>query len=216
MTDVAVVLSGCGFLDGAEIHESVLTLLALDTHNLSYQCYAPDKPQMDVVNHAAGEPADESRNVLVEAARIARGNIRPLSELDPDSYRAIVFPGGYGAAKNLCNFAVAGADMVLDPQVERVAKAFATRGKPAGYICIAPAMISRIYPQGVRCTIGTDEGTAAALTAMGAEHVACPVDDAVSDERYKVVSTPAYMLAQRISEASAGIGKLIQQIADWL
>ncbi len=216
MTDVAVVLSGCGFLDGAEIHESVMTLLALDSHELSYQCFAPDKPQRDVVNHYTKTPADEQRNVLTEAARIARGAIRPLSELDPAQFRAIVFPGGYGAAKNLCDFAVNGTGMQLDPEVERVARAFAEAGKPAGYICIAPAMIPRIYPAGVRCTIGTDTETAAALQAMGAEHRNCPVDDIVADERYKVVSTPAYMLAQRISEAAAGIEKLVCQVRDWL
>ncbi|WP_369601838.1 isoprenoid biosynthesis glyoxalase ElbB [Hahella sp. SMD15-11] len=216
MTDVAVVLSGCGFLDGAEIHESVMTLLALDSHELSYQCFAPDKPQQDVVNHYTKTPADEQRNVLTEAARIARGAIHPLSELDPAQFRAIVFPGGYGAAKNLCDFAVNGTGMQLDPEVERVARAFAEAGKPAGYICIAPAMIPRIYPAGVRCTIGTDTETAAALQAMGAEHQNCPVDDIVADERYKVVSTPAYMLARRISEAGAGIEKLVRQIRDWL
>ena len=216
MAKIAVVLSGCGVFDGTEIHESVLTLLALDSHNHSYQCFAPDIEQMHVINHLTGEPsAGETRNVLVESARIARGNIKNLAELSVADFDAIIFPGGFGAAKNLCNFAVKGADMNVDPGVEAVAKNFAKAGKPAGYMCIAPTMLARIYGDGVRCTIGNAEDVAGAITAMGGEHVNREVHDIAIDENRKVVTTPAYMLANRISEAAQGINKLVDQITYW-
>ena len=217
MANFAVVLSGCGFFDGAEIHESVLTLLALDTNNHIYQCFAPDIGQMHVVNHLSGETAEgETRNVLVESARIARGNIKPLTELSVNDFDAIIFPGGFGAAKNLCSFAVKGADMTVEPSVEAVAKSFAEASKPAGYVCIAPAMLTKIYGSGVQCTIGNAEDVAGAITAMGGEHIQCEVTEIVVDEARKVVTTPAYMLANRISEAATGINKLVEQINKWL
>ncbi|GGD71984.1 isoprenoid biosynthesis glyoxalase ElbB [Lacimicrobium alkaliphilum] len=213
MKNVAVVLSGCGVFDGAEIYESVLTLLALDTHGAKYQCFAPDMQQYHVINHLTGEEMEgERRNVLVEAARIARGEINKLEDLDVKDFDALLLPGGFGAAKNLSDFALKGSDCTVQPQVERVCKAFAEKGKPAGYLCIAPAMLARIYGRDVKLTIGNDAETAKAITDMGAEHINCAVTDVVEDTDHKLVTSPAYMLAQNIGEAAKGINKLVDKV----
>ncbi len=216
MAKIAVVLSGSGVYDGSELHEAVLTLLHLDRHGAEIRCFAPDKPQMHVINHLAGETAEgESRNVLVEAARIARGDIKPLNMLAADRFDAVIFPGGYGAAKNLCTFAVDGAHCTVDDDVRRVVLEFHRAGKPVAPMCIAPAIVARVLGgQGVRVrlTIGNDRDTAAALETMGAEHVECPVDDVVVDEANRVVSTPAYMLGPSIAHVDKGIGKLVDTV----
>ncbi|MFD2179169.1 isoprenoid biosynthesis glyoxalase ElbB [Veronia pacifica] len=212
MKKVAVILSGCGVFDGAEIHESVLSLLALEQNGASWHCFAPDVKQHHVINHKAGEESVESRNVLEESARIARGNIAPLAELDPSAFDALLIPGGFGVAKNLCDFAVKGAEMTVDPEVKTVCQAFANQGKPAGYVCIAPVMIPAVYGEGATATLGTDPETAAAFSAMGGKHVDCSVEDIVYDEQRKLLSTPAYMLAGSISEASVGINKLVSKL----
>jgi enhancing lycopene biosynthesis protein 2 len=213
MAKVAVVLSGCGVYDGAEINEAVLTLLCLEQQGASYQCFAPNIEQMHVVNHLTGEPAqDESRNVLVEAARIARGNIKDLGEADVAEFDALLVPGGFGAAKNLSNFAVAGAEMDVQSDFLRVARAFHEADKPIGLICIAPVMAAAICGEGTRCTIGNDAETAAAINAMGAEHLECPVSEARVDAERKMVTTPAYMLAGSVSEAYAGITECVKEV----
>ncbi|MFZ5843937.1 MAG: isoprenoid biosynthesis glyoxalase ElbB [Pseudomonadota bacterium] len=207
---VAVMLSGCGVYDGTEIHEAVLTLLALSRAGVAYQCLAPNRPQAHVINHLTGAVSDgESRNVLVEAARIARGQVLDVARANPADYAALFFPGGFGAAKNLCDFAFKGADCQVQPDVLKFAQAFAHGCKPVCFICIAPAMIPRIYGAGARGTIGTDADTAAAIEAMGGVHVSCPVREFVVDEQRKIVSTPAYMLAQNIAEAADGIEKAV-------
>ncbi|WP_347253369.1 isoprenoid biosynthesis glyoxalase ElbB [Leminorella grimontii] len=212
MKRVAVVLSGCGFLDGAEIHESVLALLALDRAGAQVTCFAPDQPQADVVNHFTGQPASESRNVLTESARIARGKIQPLSQADASLFDALIVPGGFGAAKNLSNFASAGAECVINQDLVRLVKAMHQAGKPMGFICIAPALLPKLLGVPVRVTIGNDIDTAEIIDAMGGEHITCPVDDIVVDEDQKVVTTPAYMLAQGIAEAAQGIEKLVSRV----
>lgn len=213
----AVVLSGCGYLDGAEVFESVLTLLALERRGASYTCFAPDREQMHVVNHLTGDVVEgASRNVLQEAGRIVRGEIRPLKELVVDEFDALLLPGGYGAAKNLSSFATQGRDMTLNAELFNACVGFADAGKPAGYICIAPTMITKVYGKGTRCTIGHDESTAAEITAMGGDHQDCPVDDIVVDEQRKVVSTPAYMLAQSVLDAEKGISKLVNRVLDFV
>jgi len=211
MKNIAVILSGCGVFDGAEIHESVLTLLALDLAGAKYTCAAPDIDQAHVINHLAGAPSEgETRNVLQESARIARGDIKPLSEIDPADFDAIILPGGFGAAKNLCNFAFDGANQ----QVEASLTAFLLKahelGKPLAFACIAPAIAAKLFgDKRIKFTIGNDAGTAQALTTHGGTHVDCPVDDIVIDENLKIVTTPAYMLAQRISEAHTGLTKMV-------
>ena len=203
---VALVLSGCGVFDGAEIHESVLTMLALVKAGAELEFLAPDIAQAHVINHLSGQVAEgETRNVLVESARIARGKIKDIAAASADDYAAVFFPGGFGAAKNLSDFASKGADCQIQADVLRFAKAMAAAGKPACYICIAPAMMPHIYGAGVALTIGNDEGTAAAITAMGGQHHNCPVTEFVVDQERKVVSTPAYMLAGNIAEAATGI-----------
>ena len=211
---IAVILSGCGVYDGAEIHESVITLLRLDQRGAQVQCFAPDIAQLHVINHLTGEEMPEARNVLVESARIARGNIKDIREASVEDFDALIIPGGFGSAKNLSNFAVEGAGCSVQPDVLALTEAFAEAGKPVGLICISPALAAKIYGPGVTCTIGNDADTAAAMGKMGATHAECAVTDIVEDKARKLVSTPAYMLAQSISEAASGINKLVDRVLE--
>ena len=214
MKKVAVILSGCGVQDGAEIHESVLTLLALDRAGAEVVFAAPDIEVRQVVDHQKGGPAaGESRNVRAESARIARGPVQDVGELDPADFDAVILPGGYGAAKNLCSFGFDGADFEVEPGVASFLGRFKATGKPIGLICIAPAIGARLFgEEGFRFTIGDDAETAGALATHGGVHVDCPVDEIVIDERLNIVTTPAYMLAGRITEAEAGISKLVDEV----
>ncbi|MBV8871367.1 MAG: isoprenoid biosynthesis glyoxalase ElbB [Metakosakonia sp.] len=212
MKKIGVVLSGSGVYDGSEIHEAVITLLAIAREGAEAVCFAPDKPQTDVINHLTGEPMGENRNVLIEAARIARGAILPIAQASINDLDALIVPGGFGAAKNLSSFASLGSESVVDPDLKRLALEMHQAGKPLGFMCIAPAMLPKIFDFPLRLTIGTDIDTAEVLEDMGAEHVPCPVDDIVVDEDNKVVTTPAYMLAQNIAEAAAGIEKLVSRV----
>ena len=214
MKKVAVILAGCGVYDGAEIHESVLSLLAIEQAGASWHCFAPDVNQHHVVNHAGGEESGETRNVLIEAARIARGDVRPLSELNVNEFDALLLPGGFGVAKNLSSFATGDEEMKIEKEVLRVCKAFATAEKPAGYICISPVLIPKVYGPGAKGTIGNDPQTAEAFNAMGGEHIDCPVNDFVLDQSRRLLSTPAYMLATTVSQANAGIAKLVSKLIE--
>ena len=213
---VGVVLSGCGVYDGAEIHESVITMLALDRRGAEIVFCAPDVAQMHVVNHMTGEvDEDDERNVLVESARIARGAIRDVAEVSADELDALILPGGFGAAKNLCDFAVAGSDCTVNPDVAALVRQVHDQGKPVAAVCIAPALIAKVLGgETPELTIGTDAGTAGALEAMGARHVACPVDEFVIDRERKLVSSPAYMLGKSISEVAAGIDKTVDALLE--
>ncbi|MER3417086.1 MAG: isoprenoid biosynthesis protein ElbB [Gemmataceae bacterium] len=214
MAKVAVILSGCGVFDGSEIHEAVLTLLALDRAGAQYQCLAPNKNQADVINHVTRQPMKETRNVLVESARIARGNIKDLATASADEYDAVILPGGYGAAKNLCTFAEKGERCELDPALAKFLQAMYRAGKPIGAICISPVLLARAFGRdgAPRLTIGKDPDTANKIEQMGADHVSCPVDDFVVDEENRMVTTPAYMLARSIREAAEGIEKLVHEV----
>lgn len=212
MKKIAVILAGCGVYDGAEINEAVLTLLHIAKADASYQCFAPDIEQLHTINHLTGEQMAPNRNVLVEASRIARGDIKPVTELNAENFDALIIPGGFGAAKNLCDFAVKGAQAQMNSDVLQVCKQFADMAKPAGYMCIAPAMIPLIYQAGVKTTIGNDADTASTINTLGAKHINCSVDEIVIDEQHKVVTTPAYMLAQSILDADAGIEKLVKAV----
>ena len=212
--NIAVVLSGCGVYDGTEIHESVITLLRLSQRGAHVQCFAPNIAQLHVINHLTGEEMPESRNVLVESARIARGAVKDIREANAADFDALIVPGGFGAAKNLSNFAVEGANCSVQAEVLALAEAFAEAGKPVGLICITPALAAKIYGPGVICTIGNDADTAAALNKMGATHEECVVSEIVEDKARKLVSTPAYMLAQSIGEAAAGINKLVDRVLE--
>ena len=214
MKKIAVILSGSGVSDGAEIHESVLALHAIEKQGASWHCFAPNIEQLHVINHITGEEMAETRNVLTEAARIARGNIEDVAKLNAEEFDALLLPGGFGAAKNLTDFAINGAECSINTHVASACRAFAQARKPAGYLCIAPAIIPMIYDNGVKGTIGNDEATASAFNALGGEHITCEVDDIVFDEEHKVLSTPAYMLAGNISQAASGIEKLVNKLVD--
>jgi enhancing lycopene biosynthesis protein 2 len=213
MARVGVVLSGCGVFDGAEIHESALTLFFLDRAGAQIICMAPDVDQMDVINHMKGEAAGEKRNVLVESSRIARGDIKDIKDVKAADLDALVFPGGFGAAKNLCSFAVKGADCTVNADVRRLVKEMHSSKKPIGFICIAPVIAAKVLgsfkPQ---LTIGNDKDTAEAIEKMGGKHVVSTVDNIVVDQTNKIVTTPAYMLGPTISKVALGIEKLIKEI----
>lgn len=215
MTDdkprVAVVLSGCGVFDGAEIHESVMTLLALDRQGAAYECFAPDVDQAHVVNHLSGEESGETRNVLVESARIARGAIKPLADLDMAAFDAVVFPGGFGVAKNLCSFAFDGPDCSVNADAARVVKDAVGAGKPIGALCIAPALMAKVL-EGAEVTIGQDEGTAGAIGAMGGTHKKTLHGEVVVDERYKLVTTPCYMLESTVGQIADGATNAVEAV----
>ncbi|MEO6595099.1 MAG: isoprenoid biosynthesis glyoxalase ElbB [Planctomycetota bacterium] len=211
-TKVGVILSGCGFLDGSEIHESVLTLLALDELGAEAVCMAPRGLQLQVVDHASGEPqGGASRDVLSESARIARGHIVDVATVRVAQLDAVVLPGGFGAAKNLCNFASKGAAAVPHGDVARLLREMHAAGKPIGAICIAPALVAATLGRHVHptLTIGNDAGTAKALVAMGATHRDCPVTECVIDQKNRIVTAPAYMYDARIVDVAAGIKKLV-------
>lgn len=212
MAKIGVVLSGCGVYDGSEIHEAVITMLALDQAGAEYMCMAPNAKQMHVVNHLKGEPAaGESRNVLVESARIARGSIVALDDVNVAHYDGFIFPGGFGAAKNLCTFAIEGESCSVHPQVERIVRVAQDAGKPLAFVCISPVIAAKVLGKGAgaKLTIGNDAETAAAINAMGGEHIECPVREAVVDEQNRIISTPAYMTAQRISEVYDGVTQTV-------
>jgi enhancing lycopene biosynthesis protein 2 len=213
MKKIGVVLSGCGVFDGSEIHEAVFTLLAIDQAGCEAVCMAPNI-DFAVTDHLAKQDAGEKRNMLVESARIARGNIRDIKGVKAADLDAIIFPGGFGAAKNLCDFAMKGAAATVNPEVIRLLKEMHTAQKPIGAICIAPALLAAALGNEI-CpvvTIGNDADTAVEIEKTGARHQECPVNEFVVDAKNRIVTTPAYMLANRISEAYEGIGKCVREV----
>lgn len=213
MKKIAVVLAGSGVFDGAEIHEATLTLLAIKRSGAEYQCFAPDINQAHVINHITGEEMPETRNVLIEAARIARGNIKALSEYDAADYDAIIFPGGFGAAKNLCTLAFDGADCSVNSDVEKAIRTTAVAEKPIGALCIAPALIARVLGD-VEVTIGDDAGTAESIETMGGTHILATHGEIVVDKKYKVVTTPCYMLDASIDQIATGAENAVKKVLE--
>jgi enhancing lycopene biosynthesis protein 2 len=214
MVKVGLCLSGCGVFDGSEIHESVIALLALDRAGVEVQCMAPDV-SLDVIDHRAQRPTGEKRNALVEAARIARSKIVDIASVRAGELDALIFPGGYGAAKNLCDFESAGAKARPHVQVARLVREMHAAGKPIGAICISPALIGAILRDaGIKATltVGDDRDASSALEAMGMTHKVCPVDGFCVDAKNRIVSVPAYMYDARISEVAAGIEKLVAEV----
>lgn len=210
---VGVLLSGCGVFDGAEIHEAVLTLLYLDRAGATILCMAPNVDQLHVIDHLTQQEVDERRNVLVESARIARGEIQDLSAVSAKDIDALIIPGGFGAAKNLSDFAVKGPEAQVHPEVRRLLTEMADRSKPIGALCIAPATLVRAITKGSpRVTIGNDAGTAAGIETMGGVHVDCAVTDICVDEKNRIVTTPAYMLGPGIKDVAMGIEKLVDKV----
>jgi len=222
---VAVVLSGCGVMDGAEVTEAVGLIVSLSQAGFGMAFYAPDRFQANVIDHYRGVAAGESRNILSEAARIARGNIKPLSAIRPEAHCAIVFPGCFGAAKNLCNFAEAGGRANLYEDVQAALSPFVEERKPIVALCAAPLVLGLIARNcgisGSRITFGGyAEGKAMvdALGVWGQTHVEMPVDGACVDEGHRFVSVPAYMYggatpAQVFAGCQAAVAALKQLLS---
>lgn len=211
MKRFAVIIAGCGVYDGAEIHETVLTLLAIERHNGSYQLFAPDINQAHVINHMDGTEMNETRNVLIESSRIARGQIKPLTLFKSEEFDALVFPGGFGVAKNLCDYAFKGADCIVNPQVAKAVQRMHHERKPIGAMCIAPVLITRLLAP-VKVTIGDDEVTSKHIGEMGGEHIHTVATQVIFDEQNNVFTTPCYMLNSSIAEISDGCDNLIVEM----
>ncbi len=219
MPKVAVLLAGCGFQDGAEIQEAVITLLELDRAGAEVQFFAPDIQQEHVINHLDGTVSSyRERSVIEEAARIVRGDIVPLTDAKASDFDALIMPGGFGVAKNLCSFAFDGASCAVDGEVERFILDMYRAGKPIGAICISPALVARVLGAddiSVTVTIGNDKKTAQAIRDCGAVHVDCHVDAIVIDEKNNIISTPAYMYSTTTpSRVEQGIGKLVKAVLE--
>jgi len=209
MKKFAVVLAGCGVYDGAEIQEATLTMLAIMKNGASYEIFAPDIGQHHVINHLTGKEMNEKRNVLVEAARIARGQIRPLSKFDAHSADAIIFPGGFGVAKNLCTFAFEGADCEVNPEVASAIRTMDQLGKPIGALCISPVIVAKLLGD-VKLTIGDDPGTVAAVEKMGAHHRKTTHGEVTIDKKRNVFTTPCYMLDANILDIANGVENIVK------
>jgi enhancing lycopene biosynthesis protein 2 len=208
MKTFAVILCGCGHRDGSEIHEATLTLWAIHKNGADYQCFAPDIRQHHVLNHLTGEEMPEARNILIEAARIARGKVKDLSLFEAADFDGLVIPGGVGAAKNLCTYAFDGADCTVNHDVARAVRAMRHAGKPIGALCIAPVILAKVLGK-VTVTAGQDTDTAADIRAMGGSHTPTLHGEIVVDQINKIVTTPCYMLDSRVDQIGEGADKLI-------
>jgi enhancing lycopene biosynthesis protein 2 len=212
-TIFAVILSGCGHQDGAEIHEATMTLWAIHKNGAEYQCFAPDINQHHVLNHITGQEMPEQRNVLIESARIARGNILDLAHFDAGSMDGLIIPGGFGAAKNLCTYAFDGPDCSVNRDVEKAVKTMHAAEKPIGALCIAPVILAKVLGN-VELTIGQDESTAENIVRMGARHTPTWQGEIAVDRDNKVVSTPCYMLESRVDQIGQGADNLVKAMLD--
>ena len=207
----AVVLSGCGVYDGSEIHEATLTLYAIKKLGADYEIFAPDTEMHHTINHVTGKPVKEKRNVLVESARLARGNVKPLNEYKASRYNGIIFPGGFGVAKNLCTFAFDGTDCKVLPVVEKAIKETAKLGKPIGALCIAPVLIARVL-NNISVTIVNDKGTIKAIQSFGGKHIKTEHGEVAIDPVNKIVTTPCYMLDSTIDQIGDGAMNVVKEM----
>ena len=217
MKKIAVVLCGSGYKDGSEIRESVGALWALSKHGAEIQCFALNEKQMHVVNCLTGEEApNEQRNQLVESARIARGKIATLEELNVNDWDGILLPGGFGAAKNLCNYAVKGTEGSVHPKVQQNLKDFFIAGKPIGAICIAPIIVAMAFPnQGFELTVGADNPSVADIQKLGHHHIDLPPNLSLVDRKHKIVTSPAYMYdSAPLHEIFEGIESAVISLLD--
>ncbi len=213
MKKFAVVLSGCGVFDGSEIHEATLTMYSISRNGATYELFAPNIEQRHVINHLKGEESSEKRNVLIESARLARGLVKDLKEFDAKAYDALIFPGGFGVAKNLCTFAFDGPDCTVNPDVENAMKAMKGEGKPIGALCIAPVLFAKVFGE-VELTIGQDEGTAEAVESMGAVHKKTNHGEVVVDNNNRLFSTPCYMLDATIAQIGEGADNIVKAMLE--
>ncbi len=210
---IAVVLSGCGVFDGAEIHEAVLTMLAIDRNGAEYKCFAPNVDQAHVINHITGEEMDGPRNAMIESSRISRGDISDLKDFDAASVDAVMFPGGFGAAKTLCTFAFDGPDCSVNPDVDKALKAMVAAKKPIGALCIAPALMAKVL-EGAEVTIGQSPDVAGAIAKMGGKHSPTQHGGVVVDQGLKLVTAPCYMLDSTISQIAEGAENAVKAVLD--
>ncbi len=211
----AIILSGCGVFDGSEIHEATMTMLAIMRNGGSYDIFAPDMMQHHVINHINGTEMDETRNVLIEAARIARGKIKALNEYMVEDYDALIFPGGFGVAKNLCTYAFDGTEFKINKEVEEALKSTHAAGKPIGALCISPVLLAGVF-SGIDVTIGKDKTTASDIEKLGAVHIESDPGEIVIDNKNKIVTTPAYMLDSTIADVADGADNLVKAIMEML
>lgn len=209
MKKFAIILAGCGVYDGAEIHEAVMTMYAIAKNSAEYQLFAPDIAQHHVVNHLTGAEMPETRNVLVESARIARGKIQPLTALDMRSFDALVFPGGFGVAKNFCNYAFKGEECTVNPEITQIIREALSLRKPIGALCISPVLLAKILGD-ITITVGPDEDDASNVTAMGANHVVTKHGEVVTDEKHRIYSTPCYQLNSTIVQIAEGADNIVK------
>lgn len=215
MKKIAVILCGCGSLDGSEIHEATFTLSAIDENNASYQCFSMGQKQQRVLNFLTGETKKEERVQIEEAARIARGNIKLLETLSAKDFDALVIPGGFGAAFNLCSFATDGINASIEPQVKHVLQEFYAAKKPIGLICITPCLAALAFGKTLNPVItagNLSDPTSLAYKELGCQVQECSPRDCIIDEKNKIISTPAYMNAKRISDVRLGIYKLVENV----
>jgi enhancing lycopene biosynthesis protein 2 len=211
MKKFAVILAGCGVFDGAEITEAVLTFLAIDQAGAIYQCFAPDKLQHHVIDHLQGKPTEESRNILHESARIARGNIKALSEFNASDFNALIFPGGFGAAKNLCSWAYEGDNASVDQDVEKAIISMHAMGKPIGAMCIAPVILAILF-RGSKLTTGQDPASSGFIEKKGNAYVPTGHGEVVIDHGNNLYTTPCYMLDASVSQIAMGTGNLVNEM----
>lgn len=212
---VAVILSGIGVLDGSEVTETISALIAIEKYGATYQAFAPNLPQKKTMNYCSGTALTEQRSILLESARLVRGNCLDLKKLSVDDYDAVLLPGGFGAVMHLSDFEEKKSECTILPELENCLLSFKEQKKPAGFMCISPVIAARVYAAPLRCTIGSDPVIAAEITRMGATHVPCAVDEVVADPECKVVSTPAYMLASSMFEVFVGVDKLVKTLLTW-
>lgn len=213
MKKFAVILSGCGVYDGAEIHEATLSLLSIVQQGASYEIFAPDINQYHVINHLTGEEMKESRNVLVESARIARGKIRNLKEFNPQNFDALLLPGGFGVAKNLSDYAFKGAHFEVNPDVARAVRSMHEAGKPIGALCIAPVIVAKLISN-AEITVGQDEGTIRNVQSMGAVHIKTTHGEVIHDKKHNVFTTPCYMLDANIAQIYEGAYNIVKAMLE--
>jgi len=204
----AIIIGGCGHRDGSEIHETTMTMLAIENHGCTYELFAPNRDQYHVINHLTGMETAEKRNMLVEAARIARGNIKNVDNFSVNDFDAVIFPGGYGVAKNFFNYAFEGKNASVDAQISQIIKEIKAANKPIGALCIAPVLLSKVLGN-ITVTIGNDEHTARDITAFGGQNINTSHGDVISDEANKIFTTPAYMLNATISDVAKGANNLV-------
>jgi len=213
MKKFAVILSGCGVYDGSEIHEATLSMLAIKKQGAAYEIFAPDIWQHHVINHLTGEEMPEKRNVLIESARIARGQIKPLEMLNPVDFDAVLLPGGFGAAKNLSSFAFEGKNMSVNTMLAEKLLMFHKLHKAIGALCIAPVILAKVL-SGSELTIGNDNGTAQAIEHIGGKHINTPSGGVVYDKKQKVFSTPCYMLDGDIAQLAVSCDNIVKAMLE--